>query len=41
MRTKVAAVREMTERPFARIEAELSAVAPQPQRHAGHRHGAA
>jgi predicted PurR-regulated permease PerM len=28
MRTKVAAVREMTERPFARIEAELSAVAP-------------
>jgi predicted PurR-regulated permease PerM len=29
MRTKVAAVREMTERPFARIEAELTAVAPQ------------
>jgi predicted PurR-regulated permease PerM len=28
MRTKVAAVREMTERPFARIEAELTAVAP-------------
>jgi predicted PurR-regulated permease PerM len=28
IRTKVAAVREMTERPFARIEAELSAVAP-------------
>ncbi len=29
IRTKVAAVREMTERPFARIEAELSAVSPQ------------
>jgi predicted PurR-regulated permease PerM len=29
IRTKVAAVREMTERPFARIEAELYAVAPQ------------
>jgi predicted PurR-regulated permease PerM len=28
MRTKVAAVREMAERPFARIEAELTAVAP-------------
>jgi predicted PurR-regulated permease PerM len=28
IRTKVAAVREMTERPFARIEAELTAVAP-------------
>jgi predicted PurR-regulated permease PerM len=28
MRTKVSAVREMTERPFARIEAELTAVAP-------------
>lgn len=29
IRTKVAAVRELTERPFARIEAELSAVQPQ------------
>jgi predicted PurR-regulated permease PerM len=29
IRTKVATVREMTERPFARLEAELSAVAPQ------------
>jgi predicted PurR-regulated permease PerM len=29
IRTKVAAVREMTERPFASIEAELSAVSPQ------------
>jgi predicted PurR-regulated permease PerM len=29
IRTKVAAVRELTERPFARIEAELYAVAPQ------------
>lgn len=29
IRTKVAAVREFTERPFARIEAELSAVSPQ------------
>jgi predicted PurR-regulated permease PerM len=29
IRTKVAAVRELTERPFARIEAELSAVSPQ------------
>jgi predicted PurR-regulated permease PerM len=28
MRTKVAAVREIAERPFARIEAELTAVAP-------------
>ena len=28
MRTKVAAVRDIAERPFARIEAELSAVAP-------------
>jgi predicted PurR-regulated permease PerM len=28
IRTKVSAVRELTERPFARIEAELSAVAP-------------
>jgi predicted PurR-regulated permease PerM len=28
MRTKVAAVREMTERPFARLQDELSAVAP-------------
>ncbi len=31
IRTKVAAVREMTERPFARIEAEISAVQPQAQ----------
>jgi len=31
IRTKVAAVREMTERPFARIEAEISAVQPQTQ----------
>jgi predicted PurR-regulated permease PerM len=29
IRTKVATVRELTERPFARLEAELSAVAPQ------------
>ncbi|WP_322400185.1 AI-2E family transporter [Massilia luteola] len=29
IRTKVAAVRELTERPFARIEAEISAVQPQ------------
>jgi predicted PurR-regulated permease PerM len=29
IKTKVATVREMTERPFARLEAELSAVAPQ------------
>ena len=29
IRTKVATVREMTERPFARLEAELSAVSPQ------------
>ena len=29
IRTKVVAVRELTERPFARIEAELSAVSPQ------------
>jgi len=29
IRTKVAAVRELTERPFASIEAELSAVSPQ------------
>jgi predicted PurR-regulated permease PerM len=29
IRTKVAAVRELTERPFARIEAELTAVQPQ------------
>jgi hypothetical protein len=45
IRTKVAAVRELTERPFARIEAELSAVAPQersrcrPSRQARHHHG--
>ncbi|WP_075791154.1 AI-2E family transporter [Massilia putida] len=31
IRTKVAAVRELTERPFARIEAEISAVQPQSQ----------
>ena len=31
IRTKVAAVRELTERPFARIEAEISAVQPQTQ----------
>jgi len=31
IRTKVAAVRELTERPFARIEAEISAVQPQVQ----------
>jgi len=29
IRTKIATVRELTERPFARIEAELSAVSPQ------------
>jgi predicted PurR-regulated permease PerM len=29
IRTKVATVRELTERPFARLEAELSAVSPQ------------
>jgi predicted PurR-regulated permease PerM len=29
IRTKVAAVREFTERPFARLEAEISAVSPQ------------
>jgi predicted PurR-regulated permease PerM len=29
IRTKVAAVRELTERPFARLEAEMNAVAPQ------------
>jgi predicted PurR-regulated permease PerM len=40
IRTKVAAVREMTERPFARIEAELSAVAPQPPGAVAGRRGA-